>query len=63
MKIKMKMVKSGFYFGPDGEVDGDWGDQLIVNFWEINKGAVRASDQLSAKYIRLAKRMKLDYWF
>ena len=57
------MVKSGFYFGPDGEVDGDWGDQLIVNFWEINKGAVRASDQLSAKYIRLAKRMKLDYWF
>jgi len=61
MKIKIKMLVFRFYFGPDGY--GDWEDQLIVNFWEINKGAVRASDQLSAKYIRLAKRMKLDYWF
>jgi hypothetical protein len=61
MNIKMRMMDHGFYFGPDG--DGDWEENIVVHFSEIEENSMRVSDHLAIKYIRLAERMKLNYYF
>ena len=55
------MTDYGFYFGPDG--GGDWEENIVVHFLEIEENSMRVSDILATKYIRLAKRMKLNYYF
>lgn len=61
MKIKMKMVKAGVYFGPYPD-ELSYLNTVAIAFAEFEAGHVRGTKYLEKKYKKVTERLKLKYY-